>query len=71
MNKEQMSGNVQQLKGKIKETWGRLSDDDVALYEGKQDQFFGRLRKEYGLTKEEAEAQMGDIERAYKADHAA
>ena len=32
-----------QMKGKLKETWGRLTDDDIALYEGKRDQFLGRI----------------------------
>ena len=41
MNEEQVKGKFEQLSGKIKETWGRLSDDDIALANGKTEQFFG------------------------------
>ncbi len=63
MNQDQVSGKFDQLKGKIKETWGRLSDDDIALYNGKQDQFFGKLQEKYGLAKEEAENQLKEMEK--------
>lgn len=64
VNQEQVSGKFDQLKGKIKETWGRLSDDDIALYNGKQDQFFGKLKEAYGVAREEAEEQIKQFERA-------
>ena len=41
MNKEQIQGKGTQLKGKLKETFGRLTDDELSLYEGQRDQFFG------------------------------
>jgi uncharacterized protein YjbJ (UPF0337 family) len=43
MNTEQAHGKFEQLKGKIKETWGRLTDDDLALYEGNREKFYGKL----------------------------
>lgn len=64
MNKEQAKGNWNQFKGKVKETWGRLTDDDLALLEGKRDQFYGKLQEKYGVAKEEAERQIKDFERA-------
>ena len=64
MNKDQAEGKLSQLSGKIKEVWGRLSDDDIALLNGKRDQFMGRLQTVYGLKKEEAEKRFSEIEKA-------
>ncbi len=58
MNTDQTKGSFKQLKGKLKETWGRLTDDDLALYEGQQDQFFGKVQEKYGIAREEAERQI-------------
>ena len=51
MNQDQMKGKGTQLKGKLKETWGRLTDDDLALFDGQRDQFLGKLQEKYeGLS---------------------
>jgi len=63
MNQDQALGKVCQLTGRIKETWGRLSDNDIALAHGKKDQFFGKLQEAYGLTKEDAEKRFSELER--------
>ena len=57
-----MEGKFDQLKGKIKETWGKLSDDDIALYNGKRDQFLGKVQEQYGLQREEAEKRLKAFE---------
>jgi uncharacterized protein YjbJ (UPF0337 family) len=62
MNQEQVSGNWLQLKGKLKEKWGKLTDDDLQIVEGKADQLAGRIKERYGLTKEEAERQVKEFE---------
>ena len=62
MNKEQADGAVTKLKGKFKETWGKLTDNDIMLYEGKRDQFLGKLKENYGLAKEDAEKQIKALE---------
>ena len=62
MNKEQIEGNWEQLKGKIRETWGNLTDDDIELFKGKKDQFFGKLKESYGVGKEDAEKQLNQFE---------
>ncbi len=62
MNTDQVKGNFEQLKGKIKESWGRLSDDDVALYNGKREQFLGKVKEKYGIMREEAEEKLKDLE---------
>lgn len=70
MNKEQAAGKFEQFKGKIKEAYGKLTDDDIALYNGQRDQFLGKLKEYYGLAKEEAEEKVKAIEEAceIKAD---
>ena len=55
MNKEQIEGNWEQFKGKLRETWGKLSDDDLALAQGRAEQFFGKVKEKHGIAIEEAE----------------
>jgi uncharacterized protein YjbJ (UPF0337 family) len=62
MNQDQMQGKASQLHGKIKETWGRLSDNDIALAEGQQEQFFGKLHETYGLLKEDAQKRLNELQ---------
>ncbi len=64
MNKEQAQGKAEQLKGSIKKTWGKLTDNDVMLFEGKRDQFLGKLKEHYGLSKEDAEKKIKAMEDA-------
>jgi uncharacterized protein YjbJ (UPF0337 family) len=64
MNQDQIKGKGQQLKGKIKEAFGQLTDDEVAMYEGQRDKFFGMLREKYGVAKEDAEKRIKQLEKA-------
>ena len=48
-----MKGNWNETKGKIKQTYGHLTDDDLKYEEGKEDELYGRLQKKTGKTKEE------------------
>ncbi len=61
MNKDQAQGKYEQIKGKIKEAWGRLTDNEIALYNGKQEEFFGKLQEKYGLAKEDAEKRIKEM----------
>jgi len=63
MNKEQVDGKFEQIKGEIKKTWGKLTDDDVLLYNGKQDLFFGKMKEKYGIAKEVVEARIKAFEK--------
>jgi len=63
MNSDQLKGNWQQLVGKAKEKWGRLTDDDWKVVEGKRDQRIGKVQERYGLAREEAERQLAELER--------
>ncbi len=68
MNQEQMSGKVEQLKGAVKKTWGKLTDSDIMLLDGKRDQFLGKLKEHYGLAKEEAEKLVKAMEESAHKD---
>ena len=62
MNKDTIEGNWKQLKGKVKEQWGKLTDDDLDVIAGKRDQMVGRMQERYGIAKDEAEKQLSDWE---------
>jgi uncharacterized protein YjbJ (UPF0337 family) len=53
MNKLQMKGSWNEVKGKLKQTYGNLTDDDLVFAEGKDDELIGRLQKKLGKSKEE------------------
>ena len=58
MNKEQLQGQWQQVKGKVKEKWGKLTDDEITQINGKYDQLIGKIQERYGCKKEQAEEQF-------------
>ncbi|MGD9426721.1 CsbD family protein [Pantoea sp. NSTU24] len=58
MNKDEASGNWKQFKGKMKEKWGKLTDDDMQVIEGKRDQLVGKIQERYGYAKDEAEREV-------------
>ena len=58
MNWDIAEGNWKQLKGKVKEQWADLTDDDLTKIEGRRDQLVGRVQERYGIAKDEAEKQV-------------
>jgi uncharacterized protein YjbJ (UPF0337 family) len=62
INKDTIEGNWKQLKGKVKEQWGKLTDDDLDVIAGKRDQLVGRLQERAGIARDEAEKQVKDWE---------
>lgn len=58
MNRDVLSGRWRQLRGKIRERWGQLTDDDVDVIAGRWDQLVGKLQERYGLAREEAEREV-------------
>ncbi len=62
MNNAQIDGKFDQIKGSLKQTWAKLTDDDLLLYSGKRDQFLGKLKEHYGLAKEDAEKKIKELE---------
>ena len=65
MNQDRVEGNWKQLKGKVKEKWGKLTDNDLTEIEGNQEQLAGRIQERYGLAKDEAEKQVKEFRNEY------
>lgn len=63
MNKEILKGDWNLIKGKIKQNWGKLTDDDLTEINGKKDQLLGKIQKKYGFAKEEAEQEFTEWEK--------
>ncbi len=61
MNWDQVKGDWKQLRGNIKEKWGKLTDNDLTVIDGKKDQLVGALQKRYGYEKEQAERALDDF----------
>jgi len=55
MNADILKGKWKEIKGEVKQKWGKLTDDDLAQVEGKEEQLLGLLQKRYGYAKEKAE----------------
>ncbi|MEY8713444.1 hypothetical protein A9B99_21080 [Mangrovibacter phragmitis] len=63
MNMTEISGDWKIIKGKVKEEWGKLTDDDLDVIEGKRDQLVGRIQERYGYAKERAEEEVAAWEK--------
>ena len=60
MNWDQIEGNWKQLRGKVQQQWGHLTNDDLDVVEGRRDELVGKIQERYGVAKEEAERQVDD-----------
>lgn len=60
MNWDRIEGNWKQFKGKVREQWGDLTDDDLEVAAGKRENLAGRIQERYGITKEEAEKKLDE-----------
>jgi uncharacterized protein YjbJ (UPF0337 family) len=58
MNWDRIEGNWLQFKGKVRQQWGKLTDDDLETIQGNQTELAGRLQERYGYAKEEAQRQI-------------
>lgn len=58
MNKDTLEGQWKNLKGKAKEQWGKLTDDELEQIGGKKDQLSGKIQEKYGKTKDEADKEV-------------
>jgi len=65
MNRDIIEGNWKQVVGKVKEQWGKLTDDDLDVIEGKRDILAGKIQERYGITLDEAEKRIKDWERGH------
>jgi uncharacterized protein YjbJ (UPF0337 family) len=63
MNWDRVEGNWKQLKGKVLEQWGKLTNDDLDVIAGNREKLAGRLQETYGIAQDEAEKQIKDFEK--------
>jgi len=64
---EKIKGSWTQTKGAVKEQWGKLTDDDLMEIQGRRDQLVGKIQTRYGISQEQAEAQVSGWEHKYKS----
>lgn len=58
MNDDVLSGMWKQLKGQVKQQWGKLTDDDLEYIGGKREELVGRVQERYGWEREQAEMEV-------------
>lgn len=63
LNQDVIQGKWRQLKGKVREKWGSLTDDDLQAAEGSREYLVGKIQERYGRTREQAEQEVRDFER--------
>ena len=68
MNWESLKGNWTQLRGRVRIQWGKLTDDQLDVIEGRRDVLLGKLQESYGVTEEEADRQVTAWENQQFAD---
>jgi uncharacterized protein YjbJ (UPF0337 family) len=61
VNKDHIAGDWHQLKGKVKEKWGKLTDDDLTELDGHAEQLAGKIQQRYGVAREDAERQAKEF----------
>ena len=66
MDWNRVEGNWKQLRGKAKQQWGKLTDDDLTAAAGRREQLAGKIQERYGVAKEAAQKQVDEWVR--KAD---
>lgn len=65
MNTDQMDGRWKEMKGRIKEKWGQLTDDEIDQVGGKWDRLVGLVQRKYGGAREAVERDVDDLRRRY------
>ena len=58
MNEDILKGQWTQLKGRVREQWGKLTDDDLDRIQGKSEQLVGRLQERYGWARDQAQSEV-------------
>jgi len=62
MNQDRIAGQWKQLSGKLKEQWGKLTDDDLKQGEGNTEYLVGKLQERYGIAKDMAAKQVQEFQ---------
>ena len=60
MDWNRVEGNWKQLKGRAKQQWGKLTDDDLTASNGRRDELAGKVQERYGIAKDVARKQVDD-----------
>jgi uncharacterized protein YjbJ (UPF0337 family) len=60
MNSDQLKGKWKQVRGSVKERWGKLTNDDLDVIDGQSDQLIGTLQERYGIAREVAQKQFDE-----------
>jgi uncharacterized protein YjbJ (UPF0337 family) len=68
MNWDQVEGKWKQYKGQVKEKWGKLTDDDLDIIDGRRQQLVGRIQERYGIAKDVAEQQADEFVKVLKSE---
>jgi uncharacterized protein YjbJ (UPF0337 family) len=61
MDVDVLKGKWKEIKGEVKEKWGKLTDDDLSVVEGNKDKLLGILQQKYGYAKDKAEKEYNDF----------
>lgn len=68
MNWDRIEGNWKQIKGKVHEKWGKLTDDHLDVVAGKREQLAGKIQEVYGIGKDEANRQIDEFAESMRED---
>ena len=68
MNWDTLKGQWKQIKGKVREKWGALTDDELDEIAGQKDQLVGKLQERYGYAKDRAEREADEFVRAASSE---
>lgn len=58
MNWDLVEGKWKEIKGRVRDQWGKLTDDDIESIAGKRDQLIGRIQQRYGMKRDAAESEV-------------
>lgn len=62
MNSDIAEGKWRQLKGSVKQKWGKLTDDDIQQVEGNLEKFCGKMQERYGMSRDQAEQEFNRLQ---------
>lgn len=65
MNSDILKGKWSQLRGRVKERWGNLTDDDLDVIDGHSEHLLGKLQERYGWKKEEAQQELREFSESF------
>ena len=58
MNSDRNEGNWKEMKGKVQQKWGKLTDDDLDVIDGRREELVGKIQQAYGKSRDEAEKEV-------------